>query len=105
VLPKLWNLVGMLYHVYTSSGKKLGTIAWVLFKLWCYHVILGDTWINFNNFSVCEMIMKFYGECPGTLRLLRKILFLLFDTSHYDLLIMQKSALLACEFCVGSFFR
>jgi hypothetical protein len=49
------------------------------------------------------MLMKFYGECPGTLRLLRKILFLLFDTFLYDFLIMQKSTFLACEFCVGSF--
>jgi hypothetical protein len=61
--------------------------------------------MNFHNFSVCAILMKIYGECPGTLRLLRKILFLLFDTCLYDLLIMQKSALLACEFCVGSFFE
>jgi hypothetical protein len=33
----------------------------------------------------------------------KKIWFLLFDTFQYDLLIMQKSAFLACEFCVGSF--
>jgi hypothetical protein len=32
--------------------------------------------MNFHNFSVCAMLMKFDGECPGTLRLLRKILFL-----------------------------
>jgi hypothetical protein len=61
--------------------------------------------MNFYNSSVCAMLMKFYGECPVTLRLLRKILFLLFDTFHYDFLIMQKSAFLACEFCVGSFFK
>jgi hypothetical protein len=61
--------------------------------------------MNFHNFSVCAVFMKIYGECPGTLRLPRKILFLLFDTFHYDLLIMQKSAFLACEFCVGSFFK
>jgi hypothetical protein len=48
--------------------------------------------------------MKFYGECPGTLELLGKILFLLFDTFEYDFLIMQKSALLACEFFIGSFY-
>jgi hypothetical protein len=59
--------------------------------------------MNFHNISICAMIMKFCGECPGTLGLLRKILFLLFDTFHYDFLIMQKSALLACESCVGSF--
>jgi hypothetical protein len=59
--------------------------------------------MNFNNFYVYAMLMKFYGECSGTLRLLIKILFLLFDTFHYDLLIMQKSALLTCEFCLGSF--
>jgi hypothetical protein len=59
--------------------------------------------MNFNNFSVCAMLMKFYGECAGTIGLLRKIWFLFFDTFHYDLLIMQKSALLPCEFCVGSF--
>jgi hypothetical protein len=59
--------------------------------------------MNFHNFSIFAMLIKFYGECLGTLRWLRKILFLLFDTFHYDLLIMQKSALLACEFCVGSF--
>jgi hypothetical protein len=59
--------------------------------------------MNFHNFSVCAMLMKIYGECPGTLRLLIKILILLFDTFLYDLLIMQKSAFLACEFCVGSF--
>jgi hypothetical protein len=29
--------------------------------------------MNFNNFSVCAMLMKIFGECPGTLRLLRKI--------------------------------
>jgi hypothetical protein len=61
--------------------------------------------MNFHNFSVCAVFMKICGECPGTLRLPRKILFLLFDTFHYDLLIMQKSAFLACEFCVGSFFK
>jgi hypothetical protein len=60
--------------------------------------------MNFHNFSVCAMFMNIYGECPGTLRLLRKILFLFFDTFHYDLLIMKKSAFLACEFYVGSFF-
>ena len=59
--------------------------------------------MNFNNLFVCAMLLKFYGECPGTLRLLREILFMLFDTFQYDFLIMQKSALLACEFCVGSF--
>jgi hypothetical protein len=59
--------------------------------------------MNFHNCSVCAMFMKIYGECPGTLRLLRKILFLLFDTFHYDLLIIQKLAFLACEFCIGSF--
>jgi hypothetical protein len=59
--------------------------------------------MNFRNFSMCLMLLKFYRECPGTLRLLRKIWFLLFDTFQCDLLIMQKSAFLACEFCVGSF--
>jgi hypothetical protein len=34
-------------------------------------------------------------KVAGTLRVLRKILFLLFDTFLYDLLIMQKSAFLA----------
>jgi hypothetical protein len=61
--------------------------------------------MNFHSFYVCAMLMKFYGECLRPLRLLRKILFLLFDTFLYDLLIMQKSAFLACEFCVGSFFE
>jgi hypothetical protein len=59
--------------------------------------------MNFHNFSICALLMKFYGKCPGTLWLLIKILFLLFDTFQYDLLIMQKSAFLACEFFVGSF--
>jgi hypothetical protein len=49
--------------------------------------------MNFHNFSVRVMLMKFDGECPGTLRLLRKKLFLLFDTFYYDLLIMQKISL------------
>jgi hypothetical protein len=44
--------------------------------------------MDFNNFSVCAMLMKFYGECHCTVRLLRKILFLLFDTFLYELLIM-----------------
>jgi hypothetical protein len=35
--------------------------------------------MNFHKFSICSMLMKIYGECPGILRLL-KILFLLFDT-------------------------
>jgi hypothetical protein len=61
--------------------------------------------MNFHNFYICAMLMKFGGECPCTLGLIRKILFLLFDTFQYDFLIMQKSALLACEFCVGSFFE
>jgi hypothetical protein len=61
--------------------------------------------MNFHNFSICAMLIKFCGECPGTLRLLRKILFLLFDTFQYDFLIMQKLVLLACEFCVESFFE
>jgi hypothetical protein len=61
--------------------------------------------MNFHKFSICSMLMKIYGECSGILRLLRKILFLLFDTFQYDLLFMQKSAFLACEFCVGSFFK
>jgi hypothetical protein len=59
--------------------------------------------MNFYIFSVCAMLLKFYRECPGTLRLLRKIWFLLFDAFQWDLLIMQKSAFLACEFYVGSF--
>jgi hypothetical protein len=36
--------------------------------------------MNFHNISICPMIIKFCGECPGTLGLLGKILFLLFDT-------------------------
>jgi hypothetical protein len=39
--------------------------------------------------------MKFCGECPGILGLLRKILFLLFDTFQHDFLIMLESAMLA----------
>jgi hypothetical protein len=58
--------------------------------------------MNFHIFSICPMIMKFCGECSSTLRILRKILFLLFDTFQYEFLIMQKSALLAYEFCIGS---
>jgi hypothetical protein len=61
--------------------------------------------MNFHNFYICAMLIKFYGECPSTLRFLKKILFLLFDTFQYDLLFMQKSAFLACEFCVGSFLE
>jgi hypothetical protein len=61
--------------------------------------------MNFHNFSVCAMILKFYGECPGTLRLLIKIWFLLFDTFQYELLFMQKSAFLAYEICVESFCK
>jgi hypothetical protein len=34
----------------------------------------------------------------------RKNIVSIFDTFQYDLFIMQKSALLAREFCVGSFF-
>jgi hypothetical protein len=59
--------------------------------------------MNFHNFSVCSLLMKIYGECPSTILLLRKIWFLLFDTFQCDLLIMQKSAFLDCEFCEGSF--
>jgi hypothetical protein len=44
--------------------------------------------MNFNDSSVCAMLMKFYGECPSTLRLLIKIWFLLFDTFQCDLLFM-----------------
>jgi hypothetical protein len=36
--------------------------------------------MNFHNFSIRPMIMKFCRECPGSLGLLEKILFLLFDT-------------------------
>jgi hypothetical protein len=36
--------------------------------------------MNFHNFSICPLSMKFCGEYPGTLELLGKILFLLFDT-------------------------
>jgi hypothetical protein len=28
--------------------------------------------MNFHNFCICPMIMKFCGECPNTLRLLEK---------------------------------
>jgi hypothetical protein len=41
--------------------------------------------MHFHNFSLCEMLMKIYEECPVTLRLLRKIFFLFFDTFIYDL--------------------
>jgi hypothetical protein len=58
--------------------------------------------MNFHNFSIFPLIMKICGHCPGTSRILRKILFLLFDTFQYEFLIMQKLALLACGFCVGS---
>jgi hypothetical protein len=61
--------------------------------------------MNFSNFSICAMLMKFYEECPGIQMLPRKIWFLLFDTFQCDLLIMQKSAFLACEFCEGSFYE
>jgi hypothetical protein len=50
--------------------------------------------MNFHNFSVCAMLIKFYGECPGTLRLLKNIVSV-FATFLYDLLIMQKSDFLA----------
>jgi hypothetical protein len=60
--------------------------------------------MNFHNFFIRPLSMKFCGECHGTLGLLVKILFLLFDTFQYDFLIMLESALLACEFCVGSFY-
>jgi hypothetical protein len=61
--------------------------------------------MNFHTFSICAMLMKFCGQCPGTLRLLRKIFFfLLFDTFQNEFLIMQKSVFLDCEFCVGSSF-
>jgi hypothetical protein len=60
--------------------------------------------MNFHNFSICPMIIKFCGECSGTLGLLGKILFLLFNIFQYDFLIRLKSALLDCEFCVGSFY-
>jgi hypothetical protein len=60
--------------------------------------------MNFHNFSICPIIMKFCRECPGTLGLLGKILFLLLDTFQYDFLIMQKSALLAYEFFVERSF-
>jgi hypothetical protein len=73
MLQKLWNLVDVLFHVYASSGKNLDAIAWVIFKLGYCHIILGDTLMNFNNFSVCAMLIKFYGECPGMLRLLKNI--------------------------------
>jgi hypothetical protein len=36
--------------------------------------------MNFHNLSICPLIMNHCGECPGTLELLGKILFLLFDT-------------------------
>jgi hypothetical protein len=58
--------------------------------------------MNFHNFFICPLSMKFCGECPGTLGLLEKILFMLFDTFQYDFLFMLESDLLACEFCVGS---
>jgi hypothetical protein len=60
--------------------------------------------MNLHNFSICPMIMKFCGECSGTLGILGKILFLLFDTFQYDFLIMLESALLAYEFCLGIFY-
>jgi hypothetical protein len=40
--------------------------------------------MNFHNFSICAMLLKFCEECPGTLRFLRKIFFLLFDTYLYE---------------------
>jgi hypothetical protein len=61
--------------------------------------------MNFHNFSVCAMLLKFYGECTGTLTLLIKIWFLLFDTFQCELLFMHKSVFLACEFSVESFFE
>jgi hypothetical protein len=36
--------------------------------------------MNFHNFSICPLSMKFHGERLGTLGLLGKICFLLFDT-------------------------
>jgi hypothetical protein len=75
VHQKLWNLVGMLFYVYASSGKNLNAIAWEVFKLCLCQFILGDTWMNFHNFYICPLIMKFCGECPGTLGLLGKIFF------------------------------
>jgi hypothetical protein len=36
--------------------------------------------MNFHNFFICPMILKFCGECPGTIEWLGKIFFLLFDT-------------------------
>jgi hypothetical protein len=50
-----------------------------VFKVCIYPFIIGATGMNFDNFSVCEMFMKFCGECPSTIRLLVKIWFLLFD--------------------------
>jgi hypothetical protein len=36
--------------------------------------------MNFHNFSISPVIMELFEDCPGTLGLLGKILFLLFDT-------------------------
>jgi hypothetical protein len=60
--------------------------------------------MNFNNFSVSAMLMKFYGVSSYPMAA-KKIWFLLFDIFQCQLLIMQKSVFLACEFCVGSFFE
>jgi hypothetical protein len=61
--------------------------------------------MNFHNFFVCAMLLKFYGGCPSTIRFLRKIWFLLIDTIQCDLLIMQKSVFLSCDFGVESFYE
>jgi hypothetical protein len=42
--------------------------------------------MNFHNFSICAMLIKFYEECLGTLRLLKKYCFyclILFSMIYY----------------------
>jgi hypothetical protein len=59
MLQKLRNLVSVLFYMYASSGKNLNAIACAVFKLCLCHFILGDSGMNFHNFSMSLLNMKF----------------------------------------------
>ena len=69
MIQKLWNFVGMLVLFSRSSGWNLRVIACMVFELYIFLLSLIETCVNFHNFSIGLVKVKF-GECYSYARMI-----------------------------------
>ena len=77
---KNYEIVGSLLLLIRSSGKNFRASACVVFKLQNFLLLISGSCVNFHNFSIDPVKVKF-GECYSyTIRMLGKMGNLLLDT-------------------------